>query len=1015
MYHLKIDMECLCPQCKSDDLLYNKKKDKYICSECDHIFSIDSIENNTRIFISYGRDQYSVLAEKLSVDLKEKGFEVWYDKDRLSSGVDWESYIEDGLDWVSKGEKPGKVVFILTPHSTRRPDGFCLNEIAMAVYKKIDILPVMLVLCEPPLSICRIQWLDMQDCFPLNLNNYNNRLTQLLDCIQYDNKIFSGNSNQLYSVLKPINFSSDYLRHLQSFTGRQWIIDKFDSWLNDNDKSKIFWVVGTPGVGKTAISTWLINNRSEIVAFHLCNSASKEKKDPCKLVLSVAYQLSTQIVEYKEKLSNFDLSYIINEYDSVVTLFDMLITQPLFSISKPERPMVILIDALDETTENGINELAIFLDSEFEKTPAWLKLVITSRPDAEVLSPLQKYSPLYIDTASKENSRDIELYIRNVCRMYGIPESHIPEIVNDLNKKGEGNFLYVENICKSIESNNFSLTDLKSLPNGISGIYTRFFTRQFSDVYYYKKNIRPILGTVSAAYEYLSLDLIQFVFDMEEEDVNDLLMMLGSLFISNDNKLIPYHSTLTEWLTDNTKSFNFFVSKKSGSKRLAETTLSYFSQSRIKLNYFEAFGAYHLFDNFFIDDVLSLVNKDNFKSGLVNLIKESLRSNAVYTEQIMEIISLATETGESTIIKLMLKEIENAISLGYVERSEAFLDKINSVYTETEAQVHMKYLYAWILMLKGKLLEAKEQLEVLISSDTLSYTNQILFRYSYTIKELGEYRRAKEIYGDLYNKTFESTDRNKILYATQYADILYVKGGHETAFSILSDIVNKTDVDLYPFDDIAEAYRIMGHIHRMNEMYAESVEYYSNALRLFEKSGSVSGQAKIETNMAEALAPIYPDKAIDHGKRAVELNNRLCIPVETGKAKNAMGLAYLFLGKIEKAIETIDDSLALFKQVGYKSGVGMCYVNQLLVNMKQNNKEDATDTLKMICDLFETIGSYPSFVYRSKYLFQKYFEPFKEDIGEKYSMTEWLYSKTEIDEALDRTFISEFNKIQIIV
>ncbi len=54
-----------------------------------------------------------------------------------------------------------------------RPDagaahGYCLNEVAYALAKGLRIIPVMVVEIEPPLSICRVQWLDMRECIPIH-------------------------------------------------------------------------------------------------------------------------------------------------------------------------------------------------------------------------------------------------------------------------------------------------------------------------------------------------------------------------------------------------------------------------------------------------------------------------------------------------------------------------------------------------------------------------------------------------------------------------------------------------------------------------------------------------------------------------------------------------------------------------------------------------------------------------------------------------------------------------------
>ncbi len=108
-----------------------------------------------RVFISYGHDELMPLAKRIKKDLEMRGHEVWFDADRIRAGADWEQNIESGIDWVSEGDN-GRIILLMTPYSVRRPDGYCLNELARAIQKNVKIIPVMLVWCEPPLSICRI-------------------------------------------------------------------------------------------------------------------------------------------------------------------------------------------------------------------------------------------------------------------------------------------------------------------------------------------------------------------------------------------------------------------------------------------------------------------------------------------------------------------------------------------------------------------------------------------------------------------------------------------------------------------------------------------------------------------------------------------------------------------------------------------------------------------------------------------------------------------------------------------
>jgi hypothetical protein len=82
-----------------------------------------------RVFLSYGHDEYVSLAFRIKRDLEALGHQVWFDIERLKPGGDWERYIEDGLDSTSAVPNIGRFLLLMTPHSVRRPDEYCMNEL----------------------------------------------------------------------------------------------------------------------------------------------------------------------------------------------------------------------------------------------------------------------------------------------------------------------------------------------------------------------------------------------------------------------------------------------------------------------------------------------------------------------------------------------------------------------------------------------------------------------------------------------------------------------------------------------------------------------------------------------------------------------------------------------------------------------------------------------------------------------------------------------------------------------
>jgi len=559
-----------------------------------------------RIFLSYGRDEHVELARRLYADLKSRRHEVWFDENCLKPGFDWESHIERGLDWVSEDPKRSRVILLMTPHAVHRPSGYCLNEIARAIYRSVDIIPVMVVWCEAPLSICRIQWLDMRDCIPVEEKpeRYEVNRDRLIEALEQGKLDYEGNQSKLLSQLKPLEFSAEIAKHVCKFVGRQWIFDRIDNWLNNPNASRVFWITGSPGVGKSAIAAYLCHKRREVAAFHLCSQGHDDKSDPQRCVLSIAYQLSTQLHDYHERLV-----YLADDLNkSAATLFNNLIVEPFSSnYAPPDRIILIVIDALDEATRYGQNKLAEFIAREFPLTPSWMRLFITSRPDPEVTLYLQGLSPYELSTDTPENLEDLRTYVCNrILQLF--PNQNISNnITEKLLKKSDGLFLYIDQVFEDIKEGRLSLEHIDQFPQGLGGVYYQYFKRQFEDTLY--KNLqRPLLEMVSAAKGPLPLNLAQKALGWDDYTCQEVINSVGSFYPLTEGFIQPFHRSITDWLTDPKKSGEYFVNFKEGQKRLADVCWQEFKTSVSNMSLYSiSYLPLHLLDLNRWENLLELV------------------------------------------------------------------------------------------------------------------------------------------------------------------------------------------------------------------------------------------------------------------------------------------------------------------------------------------------------------------------------------------------------------------------
>ena len=522
-----------------------------------------------RIFISYGHDAHAELARQLKADLEEAGHTAWFDESDIKHGNDWEIAIEDGISGTHV------VLAMMTPHAVRRPDGVCLDELSYARFQGKSIIPLMVQDCQPPLSISRLQWLDMQD-WDASPERYQQKLALILDAIEGRLRCFEGSQTRLLDELRPINFRAEIDESTRGFFGRQWVFAEIEQWLDDESASRVFFLTGDPGVGKTAIAAMLCHKHPSVVAYHLCRHGDTTKSDALKCVLSLAYQLSSQLPHYRERLLTLRLNEL--EGKTPLTVFDEIVVQPLADHPAPDNQKMVVIDALDEATHDGVNELSEFLADAFERTPPWLRLFITSRPERVILDTLSRYRPRQLDTSDPQNLRDIRKFLQQ--RLAEIACGPVrKEIIEAILERSEGIFLYVKIVLDDLREGRLSVDRPEDFPLGLRSVFVKFFNRQFADpdpdercrkLDDYARFQRPLLELVTAAREPLEVAFIRDVLQWDPYAKKRCVDPLGSLFITRGGRLLPFHRTIMDWLTDENTSLDFFIDRQQGNRKLVE-------------------------------------------------------------------------------------------------------------------------------------------------------------------------------------------------------------------------------------------------------------------------------------------------------------------------------------------------------------------------------------------------------------------------------------------------------------
>ena len=200
-----------------------------------------------------------------------------------------------------------------------------------------------------------------------------------------------------------------------------------------------------PGVGKSVLSAricQLYQQSGQLAACHFCDFRTSDYRDPYKILQSLASQMCDNVDGFREKLS--EALFREHSQDSLSGSFRVLLNDPLHALDRTD-PMLIFVDALDESKTGNKSEFLELISEEFSPLPNWIKIFITSRPELQVRKKLQHLNPLEILPNDTQHKHDLKQFIK--CHL---PKFSMPKIRSLVNKC-EGSFLYAYYLVNEVK------------------------------------------------------------------------------------------------------------------------------------------------------------------------------------------------------------------------------------------------------------------------------------------------------------------------------------------------------------------------------------------------------------------------------------------------------------------------------------------------------------------------------------------------------------------------------------
>jgi hypothetical protein len=342
-----------------------------------------------------------------------------------------------------------------------------------------------------------------------------------------------------------------------------WVLqhDDFQQW-RDDEESRLLWIKGDPGKGKTMLLCGIIDEmikstaHTANIAFFFCQATNVSINNATAVLRGLIYML----VKQRPQL----MSYLRETYDDGKQRFEGLNAWVALSeilskiLADPNlNNTYIVVDALDECTAD-LNLLLNFIKESLTHTT--VKWVVSSRNWSSIEKKLNQVQKVRLSLELNEQSVSaaVDTYVRFKVDMLTKTNEYSSEtrhfVQRYLSSNAKGTFLWVALACQRLEDiSGWEAEDMvKTFPPGLDAFYGRMMDQICLSEH--AKLCKSILALAITTYRPITLDELPSFIDLPRQSqgnhkvMEEIIGRCGSLLILEEDTISFVHQSAKDFL-----------------------------------------------------------------------------------------------------------------------------------------------------------------------------------------------------------------------------------------------------------------------------------------------------------------------------------------------------------------------------------------------------------------------------------------------------------------------------------